>query len=83
MDYQIKWKPRPYKYLSKLEKKDRERILDKLEEVEKDPFRYLEHYEGDYYKLRVGDFRLLIDVLFERKILMIEVLDKRGRIYFF
>ena len=36
MDYQIKWKPRPYKYLSKLEKKDRERILDKLEEVEKD-----------------------------------------------
>ena len=83
MGYQIKWKPSPFKYLNKLEKKDKERIFDKLDEVEKDPFRYLEHFEGDYYKLRIGDFRLLIDVIFEGGILMIEVLDKRGRIYFF
>ena len=38
-------------------------------------------YEGDYYKLRIGDYRALINIDFENKILKIEVIDKRGRIY--
>ena len=83
MTHQIEWGSRAFKYLNRLEKKDRKRILDKLDEVKEDPFRYLEHFEGDYYKLRIGDFRLLIDVDFSDKVLFIEVLDKRGRIYLF
>ena len=53
----------------------------RLKKLEKNPFRYLEHYEGDYYKLRIGDYRALINIDFENKILKIEVIDKRGRIY--
>ena len=59
MSYEIKWKPVPLKFFQKLEKDDRERISKKLDEIEEDFFGCLEHYEGDYYKLRIGDYRIL------------------------
>ncbi len=41
----------------------------------------VEHFEGDYYKLRVGDYRALVDVDFEKSIILVQVLDHRNRIY--
>lgn len=81
MSYSIRWFSKAYKFLEKLPDNISRRIIDKLEDVKKEPFRYLEHFEGKGYKLRVGDYRLLIDVDFEKKILWIRILDKRGRIY--
>ena len=81
MSYMIKWFPNSYKFLEKLPEEISKRIINKLDGVRKDPFRYLEHFEGEGYKLRIGDYRLLIDVNFEKKILLIRILDKRGRIY--
>ena len=46
-----------------------------------EPSHYLEHYEGGGYKLRIGDYRALIDADFENKIIWVMVLDLRGRIY--
>ena len=44
-----------------------ERIKKKLFSIKKEnPFNYLEYFEGDYYKLRIGDYRALIDVDFEK-----------------
>ncbi len=79
--WEIKWKPSPLKFLESLQKDVALRILDKLEEIKENPFRYLGHYEGEYYKLRIGDFRMLLDLDFNNKCLIIEVFDKRGRIY--
>ena len=69
-----------------LNKKDRhivERIKKGLEKLKtENPFHYLEHYEGqDYYKFRIGDYRALIDIDFQNKIIKIQVLDNRGVIY--
>jgi mRNA-degrading endonuclease RelE of RelBE toxin-antitoxin system len=45
-------------------------------------FFYLEHFEGeDFYKLRIGKFRNLIDVDFQNKIIKIQVLGLRKNIY--
>ena len=58
------------------------RILKKFDIMKEDPFRYLESYGGEMlYKFRIGDYRALIDVDFEKKILYVRVFDKRGRIY--
>jgi mRNA interferase RelE/StbE len=82
MSYSIEWKPKSFKFLEKLQEDVALRILNKLDLVMEDPFRFLEHYEGEkLYKLRIGDYRALIDVDVERKILFVQVLDKRGRIY--
>ena len=82
MSYDIKLKPKADKFLDKLPKNIALRIIKKLKQLRENPFRYLEHYEGDtYHKLRIGGYRALINVDFEKKILIVEVLDKRGRIY--
>ncbi|GBE20551.1 hypothetical protein BMS3Abin17_01292 [archaeon BMS3Abin17] len=82
MSYKILWKPKPLKFLNRLQKDVAIRILEKIDKLKEDPFRYLEHYEGaKVYKFRIGNYRLLIDVNFKSKTLIIEVFDKRGRIY--
>ena len=58
-----------------------QRIFDKIDEVAENPFRYLEHFEGEGYKLRIGDYRAIIDVDFQNKVLKIRLFDKRGRVY--
>lgn len=82
MTFDIKWKPKTFKVLKKLPQKISKRIWDKVWSIKSNPFRYLEHYEGEsLYKLRVGDYRALIDVDFDKKLLIVQVLDKRGRVY--
>ena len=82
MTYLIKWNPKPLNFLEKLPKEISVRIINKLEIVKNDPFHYLEHYEGaNVYKLRIGDYRLLIDVDFVNKILKIRILEHRSRVY--
>ena len=81
MSYSIKFSNQATKFFRKLPKDIQERIKDKFREVLVDPFRFLEHFEGESHKLRIGDYRGLIDVDFERKILFVRVFDKRGRVY--
>ncbi|MBU2616384.1 MAG: type II toxin-antitoxin system RelE/ParE family toxin [Nanoarchaeota archaeon] len=81
MMFKIEYNSQSRKFLKNLEKHLVKRILEKLEDVSKNPFRYLEHHEGRDYKLRIGDYRALVDVDFKSKILIVRILDKRGRIY--
>ena len=82
MTYKISFHPKVKKFFQKHQDDTAKRILNKLHTIKSNPFRYLDHYEGEkLYKLRIGDFRALIDVDNEKKILYVEVLDKRSRIY--
>ena len=82
MSYIIKWTSKSLKFLGKLPKEIASRILDKVEKIKDDPFHYLEHYESaDVYKLRIGNYRLLVDVDFSNKILKIRVVGHRSSIY--
>ena len=82
MTYEVKLHPNVVKFLQKLPKEFSERIRDKLREVRKDPFLFLEHHaDEDVYKLRIGEYRALIDVDFKNKILYVQVVDNRSRIY--
>jgi mRNA interferase RelE/StbE len=81
MTYQIEFSKQATKYIRDLQGNIKERIKSKFKEISEDPFRYLEHYEGDYYKIRIGNYRALIDIDFKRKILFVRIFDKRGRIY--
>ncbi len=81
MSFSVQWDEKAFSFLNKLPKEIAKRILSKIDSITENPFHFLEHYEGDYYKLRIGDYRALIDIDFDNKILTIQVLDKRGRIY--
>ena len=81
MTYEIKWRSKATKVLNKLQKDIALRIWNKIDKLKQNPFRVLEHYEGDFYKLRIGPYRALVDIDFKHKIIYIEVLDKRERVY--
>ena len=81
MSYSVRLDKNANKFLERLPDETALRIIKKLEELKEEPFRFLEHFEGRYYKLRIGDYRALIDIDFEKRVLLIRMLDKRARIY--
>ncbi len=82
MTFTVEWDHRTKKFLKKLPKDVTQRIVLKVRDLTDDPFRYLEHFEGkSYYKFRIGDYRLLIDVDFSQKLLVIRVIGHRENIY--
>jgi len=81
MSFSISFDKEVVKYLESLPLNISERIINKFEDIKENPFRYIEHYEGKYYKIRIGDYRALIDIDYQRKILFIRIIDKRGRVY--
>jgi mRNA interferase RelE/StbE len=82
MTYSIIWKPKPLKFLNKLPGQIAQRIWLKIDEIKLNPFRYVEHFEGkNYYKMRIGEYRALLSSDKKEKVIVIELLDKRSRIY--
>ena len=80
--FKIEWSERAEAELSKLPKDIASRIVNKVDSIKLDPFHFLKHYEGeDVYKLRIGDYRALIDVDFSDKILKIQIIGHRKNIY--
>lgn len=80
--WQILLSPDAQDFLNKTERQLSERIKKRLRKLKENPFYYLEHFEGhDYYKLRIGKYRALIDVDSKNKILRVRVIDHRSRIY--
>ena len=76
MKFSVEWHKQALKSLEKISPELIERILNKFDEVAENPFRYLEHLESDrVYKLRVGDYRCLIDVDFTNKILFVQYFE--------
>ena len=70
-------------FLNKQDKHMSERLRKGLEKLKtENPFHYLEHFEDqDHYKYRIGDYRALVDIDCENKILRVQVLDHRSAIY--
>ena len=82
MSFNIEFSIQASKFIRNLSQEEIDRTKKKFKDISEDPFRYLEHFEGEKcYKVRIGNYRGLIDVDFDRKILFVRVFDKRGRIY--
>lgn len=80
--YNLIFEKKALDFLNKLEKENKVRIWNKLQQCKEEPFRFLEHLEEiDGYKLRVGDYRLIIDVDNFAKTLRILKAGHRKNIY--
>jgi len=70
------------KDLDSLDKKACETIIKKLYKVSENPLHFLERLVGfTLYKLRCGDYRMVIRVYTTKKVLQVIMLDRRERIY--
>ena len=82
MTYDIHWSEKSEKFLEKLPREISKRIVQKINSIRENPFHFVEHYEGEsYFKLRVGDYRALIDIDSSNRLIEIRVVGHRKNIY--
>ena len=82
MNYGVRLSPQATKFLEKLDGHLSDRIKGKLRKIKNKPFRYLESYVGDdFFKLRIGEYRAIIDVNKENKLVIVRYLNHRRKVY--
>jgi len=80
--YSLIFEKRALEQFNNLEKDIKERIWNKLQQCKENPFRFLEHLEEiDGFKLRVGDYRVIVDVDNIIKIIKVLKVGHRKNIY--
>jgi mRNA interferase RelE/StbE len=80
--YRLVFEKRAINSLNKVSPQIKKRIWNKLQECKLDPFRFLKplvQIKG--FKLRVGDYRIIIDVREEIRILNVLKVGHRKNIY--
>ena len=82
MAFEIIWDTDARKFLRKLDSKIASRIVRKVDFIRDHPQDYLEPVkQTNSYKLRVGDYRVIIDIDWEKEIVFVLLVDHRKRIY--
>jgi len=80
--YEIIFDKKALEQLNKLEKQIKERIWTKLQLCKENPFRFLEALvEIEGFKLRVGDYRVIIDIDYKNKVLKVIKVGHRRNVY--
>ena len=82
--FRVRLSKKAEKFLDKLSKKDRERILSALRELRENPFSLdIKKLEGtEFHRIRVGKlYRIIVYIDWENKVIAVLKIDKRERIY--
>ncbi|MBD3210288.1 type II toxin-antitoxin system RelE/ParE family toxin [Candidatus Micrarchaeota archaeon] len=68
--------------LKKLDNNTAKRIIEKINETQKNPIHFFKRLAGrEEYKLRVGDYRIIADIMQKEKTVFIRSLGHRKKIY--
>ena len=82
MTYTVKWHPRTQQFLRKCDAAISERIVKKVDIIKDDPLIYVDYYSNlKMSKLRVGDWRVFMDIDLKNKIMEILLIEHRGQVY--
>ncbi len=80
--YSLVFDEKAIAFLEKLPKEIAQRIYKKINTTKKEPFHYFERLEGrEDYKLRVGDYRVIGNILQSEKKIEIILIGHRKNIY--
>jgi len=87
MTFEINIKEKSLKFISSLQKHDRERLKKAIFILKTDPIpiRSLDiaklKGENNKYRIRKGKFRIVYEVVWEQKLILIHRIDFRGDVY--
>jgi len=82
MTYEVRWTDTSIKQLKKLDKNIAKRIIEKVEFITRDPFLFVKKLKGfDLYRLRVGDYRIIMSIQKKRMLIFVLELGHRSIIY--
>ena len=82
MDYKILWSARAAKQMERLDRSIAKRIYEKVDQLQQDPERYVEKLvRHPYYRLRVGDYRVILDIQHDLVRILILRVGHRSNVY--
>ncbi|MFO8019359.1 MAG: type II toxin-antitoxin system RelE/ParE family toxin [Promethearchaeia archaeon] len=80
--YEVIFDDKAIEFLEKLDKKNKERIFNKIISTKDDPFHFFEKLtKRDLYKLRVGEYRVIADISKNEIKILILLIGHRKNIY--
>lgn len=80
--FQIEFTETAKYFLKKLQKKDAEIILNKIYSIRENPYRFLKRLQGEkLWRLRVGDYRAVVDVIISMNKIMVIRIGHRKNVY--
>ena len=82
MDYRIVWSIQANKQLERLDRSVAKRIHERVGQLYQNPERYVEKLvRYPYYRLRVGDYRVILDIQNEMVRILILKVGHRSNVY--
>jgi mRNA interferase RelE/StbE len=86
LSYNIEFSKESKKFLKKTDKDTARRIIHEVEKLKTNPFEHqsgkrMKGFEGKFYRLRVGSYRIIYEVVDEKLIISIVKIGPRGDIY--
>lgn len=80
--YNIELSETSKKFIQKLSKKDAEIVLGKIYSIRENPFRFLKRLQGEkLWRLRIADYRAIIDVLVTANKIFVVRVGHRKNVY--
>lgn len=81
MKFKVITSDRAVKDLKKLDKKTRIRIYEEIKKLENTFSLDIKKIRENIYRVRVGKYRIIIEIDFENQIVWVAKIDKRERVY--
>jgi mRNA interferase RelE/StbE len=82
MDYRVFLHPKAEGIIRKLGNELRDRLMEKIRELKTDPESKGERLKGSvFYKLRVGDYRIIYEIRAGEKTVVILFIGPRNKVY--
>lgn len=82
MSFEIIWSDSAIRQLKRLDRSIARRIFDKVGELAENPHRFVQKLvNSPYYRLRVGDYRVILDIQGEVLRILVLKVGHRASIY--
>ncbi len=80
--YSVEFSKSAQRFFNKLDDFEAKIISKKIKEMEEDPFRNLKRLQGNkLWRLRIGDYRVIVDVIVSKNKIYIVRIGKRSNVY--
>jgi len=82
MTWKVIWSEKSVKQLERIDKKNAQKIYDSVQDCAEDPYRaVIKLTDSPFFRLRVGNYRVILDLQQSKMIIFIVETDHRGKIY--
>ena len=82
MSYEVRWTKTALNSLKRIRREDAERIINKVEEIKHNPYKYVKKLRGlPFYSLRVGKYRVILVIEAKKLVIFVLEVEHRRSVY--